>query len=261
MARLALAGCRSWCPAGRRGLQAVRAEFEKQGFEALAQPAMYREGGCRRWSTSTVAKWGRIDVRDRECSCEPYYGPLHQIQDEPRQGLPQQRRACLAAADDSAMAERGAAVITVGSVPGPHDWRRHIEAATTIWSVASPPVGASQCARQRHRAGPHKTDFASARRMRSAARRRGEYAAQAGVPRDIGGIAVFLASDAAAATARSRRRRRCHGHLKAWAGFAGRSAPASGPCVRRPTPAIVVRSPTASITRTRSLRAVRRRSR
>ncbi|MGH8765126.1 MAG: SDR family NAD(P)-dependent oxidoreductase, partial [Burkholderiales bacterium] len=63
--------------------EAVRAEFEKQGFEVLAHPCnVSRKDELQSLYDKTVAKWGRVDIAVANAAVNPYYGPLHAIPDD-----------------------------------------------------------------------------------------------------------------------------------------------------------------------------------
>ena len=91
---LARAGCKVVVSSRKaEACEAVRAEFEKQGFEVLAQPCnISRKEELQALVDKTLAKWGRIDIAMANAAANPYYGPLN---DDPgrglRQGDPEQR--------------------------------------------------------------------------------------------------------------------------------------------------------------------------
>src|SRR5512138_1085255 len=61
----------------------VRAEFEGNGFEVLAQPCnVSRKSELQALVDATRAKWGRIDIVVANAASNPYYGPLTAIPDE-----------------------------------------------------------------------------------------------------------------------------------------------------------------------------------
>jgi NAD(P)-dependent dehydrogenase (short-subunit alcohol dehydrogenase family) len=192
--------------------EAVRQEFEKQGYEVLAQPCnVSRKEELQGLVDATVKRWGRVDIAISNAASNPYYGPLAQIPDEAFDKIMLNNVKSvlwLASMTLPGMAERGGgSYITVGSIGGivantvigaygmskaaDHHLVRNLAAE---WGPKNVRVNAIA-------PGLIKTDFAKAlwedekRRMeREAAtplRRIGE-------PKDIGAIAVFLASDAAA---------------------------------------------------------------
>jgi NAD(P)-dependent dehydrogenase (short-subunit alcohol dehydrogenase family) len=192
--------------------EAVRAEFEKQGFEVLAQPCnVSRREELQALYDKTVAKWGRVDIAVANAAVNPYYGPLAAIPDEAFDKVFHNNLKSvlwLANLTIPPMAERGGgSFITVGSIGG-------IRATTVLGAY-----GISKAA-DHHLVkclaaewGPKgvrvnaiapgliKTDFAKALWEDEKRRKEREAATplrRLGVPRDIGGIAVFLASDAAA---------------------------------------------------------------
>lgn len=192
--------------------EAVRAEFAQQGFEVLAQPCnVSRREELQSLVDMTVARWGRIDIAVANAAANPYYGPLHAIPDEAfdKVFLNNVKSVLwLAGITIPGMAERGGgSFITVGSIGGiiantvigaygiskaaEHHLVRNLAAE---WGPKNVRVNAIA-------PGLIKTDFARAlweddqrreRRIAVTPLRR------LGAPRDIGGIAVFLASEAAA---------------------------------------------------------------
>jgi NAD(P)-dependent dehydrogenase (short-subunit alcohol dehydrogenase family) len=190
----------------------VRAEFEKQGYEVLAQPCnVSRKEELQALVDATLKRWGRIDIAVSNAASNPYYGPLAAIPDDAFDKIFNNNVKSvlwLAAMTLPGMAERGGgSYITVGSIGG-------IIASTVIGAYGMSKAAdhmlvknlAAEWGPKNVRVnaiapGLIKTDFAKAlwedpqrRKEREAAtplRRLGE-------PRDIGGIAAFLASDAAA---------------------------------------------------------------
>jgi len=192
--------------------EAVRAEFEKQKYEVLARPCnVSRREELQALVEATLAKWGRIDIAIANAAVNPYYGPLTEIPDEAfdKVFLNNVKSVLwLASITLPGMAERGGgSFITVGSIGGiiantvigaygmskaaDHHLVRNLAAE---WGPKNVRVNAIA-------PGLIKTDFAKA--LWEDEKRRKEREANTplrrlGVPRDIGGIAVFLASDAAA---------------------------------------------------------------
>ncbi|HEX2651505.1 MAG TPA: SDR family oxidoreductase [Burkholderiales bacterium] len=192
--------------------EAVRAEFEKQGYEVLARPCnVSRKEELQALVDATMAKWGRIDVAIANAASNPYYGPLTQIPDDAfdKVYLNNVKSVLwLAACTLPGMAERGGgSFISVGSIGG-------IKANTVIGAYGISKAADHHLVRNLAAEwGPKnvrvnaiapgliKTEFARA--LWEDEKRRKEREAltplrRLGVPRDIGGIAVFLASDAAA---------------------------------------------------------------
>jgi NAD(P)-dependent dehydrogenase (short-subunit alcohol dehydrogenase family) len=192
--------------------EAVRAEFERQGYEVLARPCnVSRREDLQALADATLARWGRIDIAIANAAANPYYGPLTEIPDEAfdKTFLNNVKSVLwLAAIVLPGMAERGGgSFITVGSIGGivantvigaygiskaaDHHLVRNLAAE---WGPKNVRVNAIA-------PGLIKTDFARAL-WEDEARRTARIAAtplrRLGAPRDIGGIAVFLASDAAA---------------------------------------------------------------
>ena len=190
----------------------VRSEFEKAGYEVLAQACnVSRKEELQALVDATLKRWGRIDIAVSNAASNPYYGPLAAIPDEAFDKIFNNNVKSvlwLAAMTLPGMAERGGgSYITVGSIGG-------IIANTVIGAYGMSKAADHMLVRNLAAEwGPKnvrvnaiapgliKTDFAKAlwedpvrRKEREAAtplRRLGE-------PRDIGGVAAFLASDAAA---------------------------------------------------------------
>jgi dehydrogenase/reductase SDR family protein 4 len=190
----------------------VRAEFETQGYEVLAQACnVSRKEELQALVDATLKRWGRIDIAVSNAASNPYYGPLAAIPDDAFDKIFNNNVKSvlwLAAMTLPGMAEHGGgSYITVGSIGG-------IIASTVIGAYGMSKAAdhmlvknlAAEWGPKNVRVnaiapGLIKTDFAKAlwedpqrRKEREAAtplRRLGE-------PKDIGGIAAFLASDAAA---------------------------------------------------------------
>src|SRR5258706_5674218 len=81
---LALAGCKVVVSSRKaEACEAVRAEFEKQGFDVLAQPCnVSRKEELKALVDAATAKWGRVDIAIANAAVNPYYGPLTEIPDE-----------------------------------------------------------------------------------------------------------------------------------------------------------------------------------
>jgi dehydrogenase/reductase SDR family member 4 len=210
---LARAGCKVVVSSRKaEACDAVRAEFEKQGFEVLAQPCnVSRKEDLQALVDKTVAKWGRIDIAVANAAANPYYGPLAQIPEDAFDKVFHNNVKSvlwLASITLPGMAERGGgSFITVGSIGG-------IRASTVLGAYAISKAADHHLTRcLAAEWGPKNvrvnaiapglivTDFAKA--LWEDEKRRKEREAQTplrrlGVPRDIGGIAVFLASEAAA---------------------------------------------------------------
>jgi len=190
----------------------VRAEFEKQGFEVLAQPCnVSRKEELQALVDATVQRWGRIDIAVSNAASNPYYGPLAAIPDDAFDKIFNNNVKSvlwLASMTLPGMAERGGgSYITVGSIGG-------IIANTVIGAYGMSKAAdhmlvknlAAEWGPKNVRVnaiapGLIKTDFARA--LWEDPKRRAEREAatplrRLGEPQDIGGIAVFLASDAAA---------------------------------------------------------------
>ena len=191
--------------------EAVRAEFEKEGLEVLAQPCnVSRKEDLRAIVDATVKRWGGIDIAVANAASNPYYGPLHEIPDEVLdKTLANNVKSVLwlAAMTIPDMAKRGGgSFITIGSIGGmranavigaygiskaaDHHLVRNL---AVEWGPKNVRVNAIA-------PGLIQTDFARA--LWEDEKRRAEREARTplrrlGQPREIGGIAVFLASEAA----------------------------------------------------------------
>ena len=210
---LARAGCKVVVSSRKaEACEAVRAEFEKQGFKVLAQPCnISRREELQALVDKTIARWDRVDIAVANAAANPYYGPLTGIPDEAFDKVILNNVKSvlwLAAITLPGMAERGGgSFISVGSIGG-------IKANTVIGAYGVSKAADHHLVRNlavewgpknvRVNAiapGLIKTDFAKA--LWEDEKRRTEREAatplrRLGVPRDIGGIAVFLASEAAA---------------------------------------------------------------
>ena len=210
---LARAGCKVVISSRKlEACQAVRAEFEKQGFEVLAQACnISRKEELQALVDKTVAKWGRVDIAVANAAANPYYGPLTAIPDEAFDKVMLNNVKSvlwLAAMTLPGMAERGGgSFISVGSIGG-------IKANTVIGAYGMSKAADHHLVRNLAAEwGPKnvrvnaiapgliKTDFAKALWEDDKRRKEREDSTplrRLGLPRDIGGIAVFLASEAAA---------------------------------------------------------------
>jgi dehydrogenase/reductase SDR family member 4 len=190
----------------------VRAEFEKAGYEVLAQPCnVSRKEELQALVDATLKRWGRIDTAVSNAASNPYYGPLAAIPDDAFDKIFNNNVKSvlwLASMTLPGMAERGGgSFITVGSIGG-------IIANTVIGAYGMSKAAdhmlvknlAAEWGPKNVRVnaiapGLIKTDFAKA--LWEDSKRRAEREAatplrRLGEPRDIGGVAAFLASDAAA---------------------------------------------------------------
>jgi len=190
----------------------VRAEFEKQGYEVLAQACnVSRKEELQALVDATLKRWGRIDIAVSNAASNPYYGPLAAIPDEAFDKIFNNNVKSvlwLAAMTLPGMAERGGgSYISVGSIGG-------IIANTVIGAYGMSKAAdhmlvknlAAEWGPKNVRVnaiapGLIKTDFAKALWEDPVRRKERESATplrRLGEPRDIGGVAAFLASDAAA---------------------------------------------------------------
>jgi NAD(P)-dependent dehydrogenase (short-subunit alcohol dehydrogenase family) len=192
--------------------EAVRKEFEAQGFQVLARPCnVSRKEELQALVDLANKTWGRIDIAVANAAANPYYGPLTQIPDEALDKVFHNNVKSvlwLAALTLPGMAKRGGgSFIVVGSIGGflgstvigaygvskaaDHQMVRNLAAE---WGPKNVRVNAIA-------PGLVRTDFARALwedEKRRAEREAATPLRRLGEPRDIGGIGVFLASDAAA---------------------------------------------------------------
>jgi NAD(P)-dependent dehydrogenase (short-subunit alcohol dehydrogenase family) len=190
----------------------ARAELAAQGFEVLAQPCnVSRKEDLQALVEATLAKWRRLDIVVANAASNPYYGPLTGIADDAFDKIVANNVKSvlwLAGMTLPGMAERGGgSFILIGSIGGllantvigaygmskamGHHLVRNLAAE---WGPKNVRVNAIA-------PGLVKTEFARA--LWEDEKRRAERIEQTplrrlGEPRDIGGVAVFLASDAAA---------------------------------------------------------------
>ena len=190
----------------------ARKDLEKQGFEVIARPAnISRKEDLQALVDATQQKWGRIDIAVANAASNPYYGPLTGLPDEAFDKIfanNVKSSLWLAAMTLPQMAERGSgSFIVVGSIGG-------IKANTVIGAYGMSKAADHHLVRNLAAEwGPKNvrvnaiapglvvTEFARA--LWEDEKRRKERVdatplRRLGEPRDIGGIAVFLASEAAA---------------------------------------------------------------
>jgi dehydrogenase/reductase SDR family protein 4 len=197
--------------------QEVKEELERQGFEVLAKSCnVSRKEELQALVEATSAKWGRIDIVVANAASNPYYGPLTDISDDAFDKIVTNNLKSvlwLAALTLPGMASRAqregtsGSFIVVGSIGGilantvigaygiskaaDHHMVRNLAAE---WGPKNVRVNAIA-------PGLVKTEFARALwedEKRAAERVSNTPLRRLGEPRDIGGIAVFLASEAAA---------------------------------------------------------------
>jgi NAD(P)-dependent dehydrogenase (short-subunit alcohol dehydrogenase family) len=190
----------------------ARADLAEQGFEVMAQPCnVSRKEDLQALVDATRRKWGAVDIVVSNAASNPYYGPLTGIPDEAFDkiiGNNVKSVLWLAGMTLEGMAQRGGgSFIVVGSIGGlvantvigaygiskaaDHHLVRNLAAE---WGPRNVRVNAIA-------PGLVKTEFARALwedEMRAAERIQATPLRRLGEPRDIGGIAVFLASEAAA---------------------------------------------------------------
>jgi NAD(P)-dependent dehydrogenase (short-subunit alcohol dehydrogenase family) len=210
---LARAGARvAICSRKAAACEQVKEEFEINGFEVLAQPCnVSHKDELQAFVDAAAARWGGIDIVVANAAANPYYGPLTGISDDALDKVLANNLKSvlwLAGMTLPGMAARGGgSFILVGSIGG-------ILANTVIGAYGiSKAAGhhlvrnlAAEWGPQNVRVnaiapGLVRTEFARA--LWEDEKRRTERIAatplrRLGEPRDIGGIAVFLASPASA---------------------------------------------------------------
>ena len=208
---LARAGARvAICSRKAESCEQVRAEFEKQNFEVLARACnVSRKEELQALVDATKARWGRIDIVVANAASNPYYGPLTEIQDEAFDKIYANnvKSVVWLAAMTLPGMKNGGSFIVVGSIGG-------LLASTVIGAYGVSKAAGHHLVRNLAAEwGPRnvrvnaiapglvKTEFARALwedEKRAAERIVATPLRRMGEPKDIGGIAVFLASDAAA---------------------------------------------------------------
>jgi dehydrogenase/reductase SDR family protein 4 len=210
---LARAGAKvAICSRKAEACESARKELEGQGFTVLAKPCnVSRKEELQALVDATAAKWGGVDIVVANAAANPYYGPLTEISDEAFDKIIANNLKSvlwLAAMTLPNMATRGGgSFILVGSIGGilansvigaygiskaaGHHLVRNLAAE---WGPKNVRVNAIA-------PGLVKTEFARALwedEKRRAERIEATPLRRLGEPRDIGGIAVFLASPASA---------------------------------------------------------------
>jgi len=200
------------CSRKAEACEQVRAEFEENGFRVLAQPCnVSRKEELQALVDATADKWGGIDIVVANAASNPYYGPLTGIADDAFDKIFANNLKSvlwLAGMTLPGMTARGGgSFILVGSIGG-------ILANTVIGAYGISKAAGHHLVRNLAAEwGPKnvrvnaiapgliKTEFARALwedEKRRAERIGATPLRRLGEPRDIGGIAVFLASPAAA---------------------------------------------------------------
>jgi len=188
----------------------VKAELEKRKFEVLAKACnVSRKEELQALVDATLAKWGRVDIVVANAATNPYYGPLTGIGDDAFDKIfaNNLKSVLWLAGMTLPLMHQGGSFTLVGSIGGliantvigaygmskaaGHHLVRNLAAE---WGPKNVRVNAIA-------PGLIKTEFARALwedEKRAAERVSNTPLRRLGEPRDIGGIAVFLASDAAA---------------------------------------------------------------
>lgn len=189
---------------------AARKELEAEGLQVLAQPCnVSRKEELQALVDATRARWGSVDIVVANAASNPYYGPLTGIPDEAFDKIMANnvKSVLWLAAMTLPQMKPGSSFIVVGSIGGllantvigaygvskaaDHHLVRNLAAE---WGPKGVRVNAIA-------PGLVKTEFARALwedDKRRTERIEATPLRRLGEPRDIGGIAVFLASDAGA---------------------------------------------------------------
>jgi len=198
------------CSRNADACESTQKEFSRQGFDTLAMACnVSRKEDLQALVDATLDRWRRIDVVVANAAANPYYGPLTGISDEAFDKIfaNNVKSVLWLAAMTLPRMTNGGSFIVVGSIGGllantvigaygiskaaGHHLVRNLAAE---WGPKNVRVNAIA-------PGLVKTEFARALwedEKRSAERIAATPLRRLGEPRDIGGIAVFLASDAAA---------------------------------------------------------------
>jgi len=210
---LARAGAKvAICSRKAEACESTKKALEQQGYSVLARACnVSHKDDLRSLVDATLAQWGRIDIVVANAAANPYYGPLAEIPDQAFDKIMANNVKSvlwLAAMTLPGMAERGGgSFIAVGSIGG-------LLASTVIGAYGLSKAAGHHLVRNLAAEwGPKnvrvnaiapgliKTEFARALwedEKRAAERIQATPLRRLGEPRDIGGVAVFLASDAAA---------------------------------------------------------------
>jgi NAD(P)-dependent dehydrogenase (short-subunit alcohol dehydrogenase family) len=195
----------------REACEAVRAEFEAQGWPVIAQPCnVSRRDELQALVDRTLATWGRIDIAVANAAANPYYGPLSGLPDETFDKVMLNNVKSvlwLAQLTLPQMAERGGgSFVVVASIAG-------LLSSTVVGIYGISKAADLQLVRNLAAEwGPKnvrvnaiapgliRTDFARA--LWEDEKRRSEREAltplrRLGEAREVGGVVAFLASDAA----------------------------------------------------------------
>jgi dehydrogenase/reductase SDR family member 4 len=198
------------CSRKAEACEAARADLARQGLEVMAKPCnVSRKEELLAFVDAARAKWGAVDIVVANAATNPYYGPLTDIPDEALDKIMANnlKSVLWLAAMTLPQMKSGGSFIVVGSIGGivantvigaygiskaaDHHLVRNLAAE---WGPKSIRVNAIA-------PGLIKTEFARALwedEKRAAERIAATPLKRLGEPRDIGGIAVFLASPAAA---------------------------------------------------------------
>jgi NAD(P)-dependent dehydrogenase (short-subunit alcohol dehydrogenase family) len=198
------------CSRKAEACEATLKELRAQGFDALAMPCnVSRKDELQAFVDATTAKWGGIDIVVANAASNPYYGPLTGISDDAFDKIfaNNLKSVLWLAAMTLPGMKNGGSFILVGSIGG-------LIANTVIGAYGTSKAAGHHLVRNLAAEwGPKnvrvnaiapgliKTEFARALwedDKRRAERLEATPLRRLGEPRDIGGIAVFLASPAAA---------------------------------------------------------------
>jgi dehydrogenase/reductase SDR family member 4 len=210
-AELARAGARvAVCSRKADACRETEKELREMGFDAFAMPCnVSRKDELQAFVDAAVAKWGGVDIVVANAASNPYYGPLTGISDDAFDKIfaSNLKSVLWLAAMTLPGMKNGGSFILVGSIGG-------LVANTVIGAYGMSKAAGHHLVRNLAAEwGPKnvrvnaiapgliKTEFARALwedEKRARERIEATPLRRLGEPRDIGGIAVFLASPAAA---------------------------------------------------------------
>ena len=208
---LARAGAKvAICSRKADACEQTRTEFERNGFQVLARPCnVSRKEELQAFVDATTAKWGAVDIVVANAATNPYYGPLTGITDDAFDKIfaNNLKSVLWLAAMTLPGMKNGGSFILVGSIGGliantvigaygmskaaGHHLVRNLAAEWGPKNVRVNAIAPGLIRTEFARALWEDEKRANERIQITPLRRLGE-------PRDIGGIAVFLASPAAA---------------------------------------------------------------
>lgn len=192
--------------------EAVQKEFQARGQDAIAVPCnVGQKDQLQALVDKTLAQWGRIDIVVCNAASNPVFGPLTKVSDDAFDKIMLTNVKSvfwLANMTIPQMAERGGGAViiisSIGALRGSNVnglYGTSKAAETGLCRALAVEWGPKNVRVNTIAPGLIKTDFARALWEDEERRKRREATTplrRLGEPRDIGGVAVFLASEAAA---------------------------------------------------------------